>query len=110
MKQERFLELANKFDTFYLMYTRTDPAAKGKGRAFMVATTNLNTPYIQAQLANASTYVKTMLGNDNVEQTVVFSYSTNSFKVIPYQSITRLSCLSVELDKQERSNARSRRF
>lgn len=109
MKQARFMELADKFDTFYLMYNRTD-AAKGKQRAFMVASHNLDTPYIQTQLEKAPDYIKNMLSNDNTEQVVVFSYSTNSFKVVPYQNITRLSCLSVELDKQGRMNARSRRF
>lgn len=110
MKQERFLELANKFDTFYLMYTRTDVAAKGKGRGFMVATHNLDTKYIKDQLVNAPKVVKVALESPDTEQVVVFSYSTNSFKVIPCHTITRLSCLSVELDKQSRGNARSRRF
>lgn len=108
MKAVRFQELADKFDTFYLSYVRNEGGRKS--RAFMVATHNLDTPYIQAKLERASTFVKDALKDTESSNVVVFSYTNDAFKVVPYQAVTRLSCLSVELDKQERSNARKRRL
>ncbi|CAM0008691.1 hypothetical protein VPHD239_0044 [Vibrio phage D239] len=98
MKLARFTELADKFDTFYLTFKRE------QGKGFMVATHNLNTKYIQAKLE------KEKIGELMAHQVLVFNYTANRFQVVDLNSVTRLSCLSVELDIQAKRNRGQRRF
>lgn len=95
MRKDRFQELADKFDTFYCTYKKTNTP----GKTYLVGTHNLDTKYIQAELAKAPDHVKALVANPSDEQVVLFSYSTNKFRVLSYTDITRLSMLSVELDR-----------
>ncbi len=98
MKLARFTELADKFDTFYLTFKRE------QGKGFMVATHNLDTQYIQDKLA------KEQFAEMTADQVLVFNYTANRFQVVDLNSVTRLSCLSVELDIQAKRNRGQRRF
>lgn len=98
MKLARFTELADKFDTFYLTFKRE------QGRGFMVATHNLDTKYIQEKAA------KEKFQELTDEQVRVFNYTSNRFQVVDLNAVTRLSCLSVELDIQAKRNRGQRRF
>tara|TARA_Y100001956_G_C4125130_1_gene189621 strand:- start:146 stop:478 length:333 start_codon:yes stop_codon:yes gene_type:complete len=110
MKLERFTELADKFDTFYLTFRQKREGNKMGGKTYMVATHQLDTPYIQEKLEKASPYFRNFSDNENQKEVLVFNYTRNNFEVVELSAITRLSQLSHELDKQERFNARSRRF
>jgi len=106
MKMERFSELADKFDTFYAFYKKA-PGAEGKPKTYMVATHNLDTKYIQGQLKSAPDHIRKKVKNIKEGYVALFSYTSNCFRIMPVDSIYRLSMLDVELDKQARG---SRRF
>ena len=110
MKLERFTELADKFDTFYLTFRRKDPSTGVVKKTYMVATHQLDTPYIQSNLAKAAPYFRNFKSDDNQKEVLVFNYTRNNFEVVELSAITRLSQLSHELDKQSRFHANSRRF
>ncbi|BAV81259.1 hypothetical protein [Vibrio phage VCPH] len=95
MRKDRFEELAAKFDTFYCTYKKTNTP----GKTYLVGTHNLDTKYIRAELAKAPEHIRALVNSPNDEQVVLFSYSTNRFRVLNYADITRLSMLSVELDR-----------
>ena len=98
MKMTRFLELAEKFDTYYVNYKK----ANGGGKTYMVATHNLNTPHIQAELKKAPGWLRASVENPKEGYVAFYSYTNNSLRVMPVEAITRISMLSVELDKQSR--------
>lgn len=95
MRKERFDELADKFDTFYLTYKKTNTP----GKTYLVGTHNLDTPYIQDKLASAPEHVRSLVAEPSDEKVVLFSYSTNRFRVIDYAQVVRLSMLSVEMNR-----------
>lgn len=95
MRKDRFEELADKFDTFYLTYKKTNTP----GKTYLVGTHNLDTPYIQDKLKAAPEHVRKLVDKPSDEQVVLFSYSTDRFRVLDYTQVVRLSMLSVEMNR-----------
>ncbi|AXQ66729.1 hypothetical protein HOT95_gp104 [Vibrio phage vB_VpS_PG07] len=105
MRMTRFLELSQKFDTFYAQYKYKKAGTPNK--SFIVATTNFDTPYLKAELEKAPEHVQKQVANPKDGYVALFCYTTNKFRTMPVDVFTHLSMLSYELDKQERD---SRRF
>lgn len=110
MKISRFHELADKFDTFYVYFKR----ASDSRRVYMVATHNLDDPYIQDELKKAPGYIQKMIRNPKEGYVALYSYTqaandSRGFRVLPASAITHLSMLSTELDKQSRDTRRFKR-
>lgn len=95
MRKDRFEELADKFDTFYLTYKKTNTP----GKTYLVGTHNLDTKYIQDKLKTAPEHVRKLVDTPSDEQVVLFSYSTDRFRVLDYSQVVRLSMLSVEMNR-----------
>lgn len=104
MRLDKFTELADKFETFYVNYKTAEGAKRPK--TYMVATHNLDTPYIQAELKKAPAYVRANVNKPKDGYVALFSYTQNRFRVIPVDAILRLSMLSVELDKAQRQRGK----
>lgn len=95
MRKDRFEELADKFDTFYLTYKKTNTP----GKTYLVGTHNLDTPYIKSKLETAPEHIRKLVASPSDEKVVLFSYSTNHFRVLDYNQVVRLSMLSVEINR-----------
>lgn len=97
MRLDKFKEVADKFDTFYVNYK----TAEGR-KTYMVATHNLDTPYIQKMLADSPAYLRAQVQNPKEGYVPLFVYTQNRIRVMPVDAILRISMLSVELDKAQR--------
>lgn len=93
MTKDKFIELADKFDTFYVNYKK----ANAPGKTYLVGTHNLDTPYIQKQLEIAPKKIKQLVQEPEDDKVVLFSYTNDRFRVLDYSSIVWMRMLSTEI-------------
>lgn len=93
MTPERFTELADKFDTFYVTYKKVNAS----GKTYLVGTHNLDDRYIQKELTKAPKAVREMVVNPPEDAVVLFSYTNNRFRVLKYDQIVWMRMLSTEI-------------
>ncbi len=93
MTPEKFTNLADKFDTFYVTYKKERAA----GKTYLVGTHNLDTRYIQDQLKSAPDNVRKQVNTPDPTKVVLFSYTNNRFRVLEYAQVVWLRMLSTEI-------------
>lgn len=102
MHAERFTELADKFDTFYVTYKK----AQAQGKTYLVGTHNLETPYIQAELKKAPKAIQALVKEPKEDRVVLFSYTNNRFRVLEYSQVVWMRMLSTELENSRNGKRR----
>lgn len=93
MTPEKFTGLADKFDTFYVTYKKTNAV----GKTYLVGTHNLDTPYIQNQLKSAPRAVQALVKKPDPAKVVLFSYTNDRFRVLDYSQVVWMRMLSTEI-------------
>lgn len=104
MTPDKFNDLADKFDTFYVTYKKLNAV----GKTYLVGTHNLNTPYIQKQLVNAPNLVKALVTKPDPTKVVLFSYTNDRFRVLDYSQVVWMRMLSTEIADNKGSSYRGR--
>jgi hypothetical protein len=95
MTPDKFNDLADKFDTFYVTYKKT----RAVGKTYLVGTHNLETPYIQKHLKSAPENVKKLVNTPEADKVVLFSYTNDRFRVLEYSQVVWMRMMSTEISE-----------